>query len=308
MTVNREMKKRVRAFAKAFGTNYTTAFRAVQKADADLGVPEQSDRVYVPDSDLPVFARFPAVSPAECWDTMLLGVGETRSIIWDVANCPHLLMVGAPGTGKSEVLRSLMLQAVEHDHSWQVTVFDPKGEQFAGMDVEPSVERVTDAAAFLARLVEIEMMMLIRYRQMQAEQVTHWTDLAAAQQTGEAGEGAVPSLRAMLVAVDELAALEQMAAGADSDVVERARRALEQIGRLGRAAGIHLVLAAQVVDGSWLSPAALENVDARLLLGPMDRSVQQWLGASADVDAGIAGRGVFRDHHGLWSLQVYLAE
>ncbi len=158
---------------------------------------------------------------------------------------PHGLCVGATGSGKSELLRTLVLSlALSHppDDVAMILVDYKGGAAFAPFSRLPHVAGVIDNLADDAQLIE-------RARSSIAGEVVRRQQLLKA-------AGAMPSIghyrRArterpdlppmphLLVIIDEFGEL----LNADPDFVEL----LIQIGRIGRSIGVHLLLSSQRIE------------------------------------------------------------
>ncbi|MCL8025520.1 type VII secretion protein EccCb [Nocardioides bruguierae] len=159
---------------------------------------------------------------------------------------PHGLVVGATGSGKSELLRSLALALVagHSPRDLQLVLVDFKGgATFAGIEHLPHVAaHVTNLAGELA-LVD-------RMADALAGELTHRQEVlrASGHDSREAYEQArarqddptTEPLPSLLVVVDEFSEL----LGARPEMVET----FGAIGRLGRSLGVHLLLASQRLE------------------------------------------------------------
>ncbi len=158
---------------------------------------------------------------------------------------PHGLVVGATGSGKSELLRTLVLAlATTHPpEALSLVLVDFKGgATFAGMARLPHVAGViTNLADDLALVDRMRDALHGELRRRQ-ELLKHAGNLASADDYNlrrAAGEP-LPPLPSLLVVVDEFAELLT----SQPDFIEL----FVTIGRLGRSLGIHLLLASQRLD------------------------------------------------------------
>ncbi len=209
-------------------------------------------------------AHAPAVEPVPeraDWDggvgenpmSIRLGVStDAQEVSWDLSAAPHALFTGATGSGKTSTILCAIAQA--HAHGFEVWALDPKQSEFGFLN-----GRVEKVARGLDQcweaLIDAEAAMRERQAQMDEHGVRHWRD--------------VPDMRPMLIVVDE--AFDLLAAGlrdkARKAQQDAAADALQSIAGLGRAPGVHLIVAAQRPDAKVLAGAMRNNLRCRLLLG-----------------------------------------
>ncbi|WP_326549890.1 type VII secretion protein EccCa [Micromonospora sp. NBC_01813] len=158
---------------------------------------------------------------------------------------PHGLVVGATGSGKSELLRTLVLGlALTHPpEALNVVLVDFKGgATFASLDRLPHTAAVITNLAqelpLVDRMADSLTGELIRRQNLlrQAGNLASRQDYLRARATNDA----LPPLPALLVICDEFTELLT----AKPDFID----VFLQIGRVGRSLGVHLVLASQRVD------------------------------------------------------------
>ena len=199
-----------------------------------------------------------------------LGKGIAGDIIIpDLDRMPHLLIAGATRSGKSVCINSILLSMVYHSapKDLRLILIDPKVVELKLYNVLPHLllPVVTDpkraAGALKWAVVEMEQ----RYRKMAD---VNARDLARYNMIVENEEDKLPKI---VVVIDELADLMMVSA---KEVEESVCR----IAQLGRAAGIHLIVATQrpstdVITGlikanmpSRIAFAVSSSVDSRVIL------------------------------------------
>ncbi|MEU4420023.1 type VII secretion protein EccCa [Actinoplanes sp. NPDC024001] len=162
---------------------------------------------------------------------------------------PHGLLIGATGSGKSELLRTLVL-ALAATHSSETLNFvliDFKGgATFASMDRLPHtaalITNLEDALPLVDRMADAIDGELIR-RQELLRRAGNFAGLRDYEQARESG-AALPPLPSLLVVCDEF-----------SELLQKKPEFIElflQIGRLGRSLGVHLLLASQRLEDGRL--------------------------------------------------------
>ncbi|MFE2088082.1 type VII secretion protein EccCa [Streptomyces sp. NPDC059460] len=158
---------------------------------------------------------------------------------------PHGMLIGATGSGKSELLRTLVL-GLALTHSSErlnfVLVDFKGGATFLGLDTLPHVSAVitnlSDEAALVDRMQDALHGELMR-RQELLRQAGNYASALDYEQARAGGAPLAP-LPSLVVVVDEFSEL----LSAHRDFMDL----FVMIGRLGRSLGVHLLLASQRLD------------------------------------------------------------
>jgi S-DNA-T family DNA segregation ATPase FtsK/SpoIIIE len=158
---------------------------------------------------------------------------------------PHGLLIGATGSGKSELLRTLVL-ALATTHSSETLNFvliDFKGgATFSSLDKLPHtaavITNLADELPLVDRMVDAIDGELIR-RQELLRKAGNYASLRDYEKA-RLGGAALPPLPSLLVVCDEFSEL----LSAKPDFIDL----FVQIGRLGRSLGVHLLLASQRLE------------------------------------------------------------
>ena len=201
--------------------------------------------------------------------TLGLGLGTGGEVAAaDLAKMPHLLIAGSTGTGKSVCINSVIASIIMQNSPWEVRMLliDPKRVELTPYNgiphlIEPVIVEVEKAVLMLKGMIQE---MLRRYKIFEEAGVRNI----------EGYNEKLPldqKMPLLVVAVDELADL-MMSASSDIE------RSITRLAQLGRATGIHLVVATQrpsvdVVTGlikanfpSRISFAVASQVDSRTIL------------------------------------------
>jgi S-DNA-T family DNA segregation ATPase FtsK/SpoIIIE len=187
-------------------------------------------------------------------------------VFTDLAKMPHLLVAGATGSGKSVCMNAIItgLLLMRTPYQVRMIMIDPKRVEltpYSGIPhlYTPVVVEPTRAVPILKALISV---MMGRFRMLEQAGVKN---IAAFNQK------AVNKMSYIVAIVDELADLMLTAAG-DTE------RLLVRLAQMGRATGIHLVIATQrpsvdVVTGlikanfpSRISFAVSSQVDSRTVI------------------------------------------
>ncbi|MBI4198719.1 MAG: hypothetical protein HY533_06385, partial [Chloroflexi bacterium] len=165
-----------------------------------------------------------------------LGQGSGgEAIVTNLRKLPHLLIAGATGSGKSVCLNTIIISLVTQvpPEKLRLLLVDPKRVELTSFNGLPHLIKpvVVDAEDAVASLKGMLKEMFRRYRLMEAMGVRNIDAYQAHPQPPE-------PLPYLVIAVDELADLM----ASDRYNVERT---LTRLAQLGRATGIHLVVATQ---------------------------------------------------------------
>jgi len=177
-----------------------------------------------------------------------------RPVLADLARLPHLLVAGATGSGKSVALNSLVAALLGRwpPEDLRVLVVDPKRVEFGWLEgVAHLLAPVAVEAAGAVEVVgKLETEMARRYDLLAQAGVR---DLASY----NAAKSPQMQMPRLVLVVDELADLMSLAP-------EEVERSICRLAQLGRAAGIHLVVATQRPSVDVLTGRVKANLPARL--------------------------------------------
>lgn len=161
------------------------------------------------------------------------GIGRPAYSYHDLTRVPHLLVAGRTGAGKSVLLRNYLSAAKLAPESYKVVHITTAADMGFSEDID-SVRNIPleDAETELERVVK----KTLPYREkvLLDAGATDWRELAR-MSDGE------DKPRRLLVLVDGL----ERAKGTDSFSHNRVLKYLEEILRIGRSLGVHLVLTTQ---------------------------------------------------------------
>ncbi len=178
-------------------------------------------------------------------------------VVGDISKLTHLLIAGTTGSGKSVCMNSLILSLLYKSSPEEVRLImvDPKMIELGVYNGIPHllIPVVTDPKKAAGALQWAVMEMLRRYR-MIADSGTR--DLDSYNRYAERTEG-VQTMPRLVILVDELADLMLVAA---KDVEESICR----IAQMGRAAGIHMVIATQRPSADVITGLMKANIPSRI--------------------------------------------
>ncbi|HEX9644849.1 MAG TPA: FtsK/SpoIIIE domain-containing protein [Acidimicrobiia bacterium] len=216
-----------------------------------------------------------------------IGVSSAGVLVVDlVADGPHGLLAGTTGSGKSELLRSLVagLAATFSPDEVTFVLVDYKGGSAfdAAAGLPHTVGLVTDLDKHLAQRALTCLEAELQHRE---RRLREWgaTDLAAFR-----ASDATEPLPRLVVVIDEFAALARELPEFVASLVDVAQR--------GRSLGVHLLLATQRPQGI-VNETIRANTNLRIALRVQDAADSTDVIGRADAAAiarGRAGRGLVR--------------
>ena len=186
---------------------------------------------------------------------MILGKDITgKVIINDLVEIPHLLIAGATGTGKSVGMNSILagLLLTKTPDEVRFIMVDPKmGIELAPYDGIPHLLNpvIKDMELVVNAFQWVIEEMRKRYRMLQQEHVKKITDY-----NKKLGYPAMPYI---VIVVDEVAEL-MLASGANVE------DKIKSIAQMGRAAGVHLILATQKPTVNVITGIIKSNIQGRM--------------------------------------------
>ena len=184
-----------------------------------------------------------------------LGEGFTGPVTVDLARVPHILLGGATGSGKSVLLKLLLMQA--NKKGANVCIADFKG----GVDFPPvwhkECRMCFEEQSTLELITELTEELERRKQLLKASGLPNIDHYNVA--TGE-------NLQRYIFACDELAEMLDKTGltKEQKEIVVKIEGLLGTIARQGRAFGIHLILATQRPDSSILNGQIKNNINCRI--------------------------------------------
>lgn len=176
----------------------------------------------------------------------MVGLTSTECIVEDLAKAPHLLVAGTTGSGKSNFLHTLIACLCSNKNT-SLFLLDCKRVEFSIYEKVANVYKDIDGAYYVTAYLLQEMDK--RYKLMESYGVNNIKDLRKYE----------PDANYLVFVVDELADLIS-----DKEAKKRIIPRLLRIAQLGRAAGIHLILATQRPDHTVINGTLKGNIPTRI--------------------------------------------
>ncbi len=180
-------------------------------------------------------------------------------VIGDISKMPHVLIAGTTGSGKSVCTNSILVSLLYKSGPDEVKliVVDPKMVEFGIYNGIPHllIPVVTDAKKAAGALQWAVTEMMRRYRSLSEAGVR---DIESYNKLADTEEGLEP-IPKLVVVIDELADL-MLVAGKEVE------EAICRIAQMGRAAGVHLVIATQRPSSDVITGLMKANIPSRIAL------------------------------------------
>lgn len=262
-------------------------------------------------SDDPLQKRvdLPALKPRpDKWGWIPLGMGihladepypgySPFTVGWKLGEAPHMLMAGGTGSGKTSAMRVIAAEAISR--GFDVCIIDAvkSGADFSGIyEYDLFCERAAftlDAAYLSIKKIDAEVKK--RMKDNRKYKVGNWYERPIEHRP-----------KPLLVMIDEAFSMLKKGKGKDDETKERNDKKDEMLNLVGniareaRAAGIHLLLAAQRPDASVIEGEIKQNLGATLLLGKANHTVREMMftdpSSAPDLVASnvVRGRGIYQ--------------
>jgi len=184
-------------------------------------------------------------------------IGGNR-IIGNIAKLPHMLIAGTTGSGKSVCMNSLIISLLFKSRPDEVRLImvDPKMVELGVYNGIPHllIPVVTDPKKAAGALQWAVTEMMRRYRMMADAGVR---DLESYNKLAAHSEDERVSMEQVVVVIDELADLMLVAA-------KEVEESICRIAQMGRAAGIHLIIATQRPSADVITGLMKANIPSRI--------------------------------------------
>lgn len=176
---------------------------------------------------------------------LMIGVDQEGNVeMFDITTAPHMLIAGATGSGKSVFLHSIIKQLLQIDKA-QIYLMDPKRVEF-GIYEDQVEEYVFDKDYMIASLSRLVDEMEERFIAMRDAKVRDIAEL--------------PEYGRIFIVIDEFG---DITAGGGI-TAESANTLVQRIAQMGRAAGVHLIIATQRTSVDVISGSVRNNFPTKV--------------------------------------------
>jgi S-DNA-T family DNA segregation ATPase FtsK/SpoIIIE len=244
------------------------------------------------------------------WDEFPLGVhANEEEAVWDSSTSNNVLIIGPTGSGKSVIQRNIIFHCIQNNDQWrflgvdltQIELTPYKKYAPAVMEVATNFEDAVEVFRFAREE------MMNRYKEMEEFRINNFRDMS----------NPPKSLMVMVSNMEMFLVQARLddEARVENELKSEALYLINEIAKLGRAAGVHLVLAAQRFDRSVLNNELVENCTTRIAAGRLSEDQSKALlgnDKATILNAAIRGRGYLQtygkgaDFQGYFAPQDYL--
>ncbi|GLR63731.1 DNA phosphorothioation-dependent restriction protein DptH [Marinospirillum insulare] len=184
--------------------------------------------------------------------------GDVISLNFSSSNCPHLLIGGTTGSGKSEALNTILYGMVKHykPSELKLMLIDPKGTELNNFERFPHLLGEIgwddeDAIKLLSHAVEEMQTRYSLFKELRVRSLSEYNAKVSPEQC-------IPW---WVLVLDEYADLTS-----DRDKKKDIEAGLKRLAQKARAAGIHLIIATQKPSADVISTNLRSNLPAQLAL------------------------------------------
>ncbi len=201
----------------------------------------------------------PAFAQAKSLSSFAVGkdIGG-NCIVGNIAKLPHMLIAGTTGSGKSVCMNSIIISLLYKagPEDVKLIMVDPKMVELGIYNGIPHllIPVVTDPKKAAGSLQWAVTEMMRRYRAMSDAGVR---DLESYNSLADGMEDGIKKLPQVVVIIDELADLMLVAA-------KEVEESICRIAQMGRAAGIHLIIATQRPSADVITGLMKANIPSRI--------------------------------------------
>jgi S-DNA-T family DNA segregation ATPase FtsK/SpoIIIE len=180
-----------------------------------------------------------------------------QDVVGDIAKLPHVLIAGTTGSGKSVCTNSLIISLLYKSSPEDVRfiMVDPKMVELAPYNGIPHllIPVVTDPKKAAGALQWAVFEMMKRYKtfsEVGVKKLEEYNAIAAQRED-------LPHMASVVVVIDELADLMLVAA-------KEVEESICRVAQMGRAAGMHLVIATQRPSSDVITGLMKANIPSRI--------------------------------------------
>lgn len=186
--------------------------------------------------------------------SFIVGESIEHVITQRIDSLPHLLIAGSTGGGKSNFFRQVVLSLLKNSKHIQFYLLDLKrGIEVVEFSDLPNVRIARNEKEAVTLLEKIVQEMRNRFKYLEENRK----------------KKIVPendNMDLIVVAVDEASVLfgKERAGSENKEYIDKARDYIDELAKLARAAGIHLILATQKPVKESIDTKVLENLQGRM--------------------------------------------
>ena len=201
-------------------------------------------------------------APEAYWAKIPLGIDpKGKKVYWDATYDAHMGIIGGSGTGKTNLMETILTHCVKNGDKIRVVGIDMyKNEMQDSERYSPVVLGVATTAGNALKTLEFAReYMMKNYEEMEKAGVNHHLDLE-------------DSPKLLLVMIDEFSTVLRKYGDADDAIKDEIKARLVELVRLGRAAGVQVVLSSQQMDTDIIPEEIWNTISSHVSMGGYERS------------------------------------
>lgn len=264
-TVNRKLKQTILLIdPKGFGVQDFTTRKDQLEGLFKLGDIENVERPKTDQSkieitfsrmQLPEFISHKKMLPKDLKnDHFVIGQSKFGVLTQDIADLPHMMIAGMTGSGKSVFFKQVLLSLLKSTPKLKMYLIDLKqGLEMTDFRDAPNVEIVKDIKSAVKVLSDVKVEM--------EKRLSYLGDVDRKTIIPEKD-----NMPRIIVGIDECSVLymKKNKGSHEYDLHIRATEITDDIAKLSRAAGIHLILATQKVTKETINTSIQDNIAGKV--------------------------------------------
>ena len=242
--------------------------------------------------------------------TFMVGMTRSRPLLISLREVPHILAAGYTNSGKSGFVRQILTTLTLNNPCVEFTLIDLKsGLELGIFDGIPNVKLYITPSEAIQALNYVESQLEKRMSLLRANRSNDFDAFYRLPEDKRVYTTDWPKGKPLvrhIVAIDEAAELFMAGATLQAKDAQVARRLTAKIAALGRAVGIHLIIATQRPDRNAVDPLIKSNLQGRLCFQMADNASSMTILDSvraADLPP-TKGRAIWRSGFDLIEVQV----
>ncbi|MCM0604492.1 MAG: DUF87 domain-containing protein [Xanthomonadaceae bacterium] len=286
------------------------------ESNMEISIEAMSDRVHdgcleIVYSNIPLTKSIKLLSEIDSIPAgkILIGKSRAKTIYADFKDYPHFLVAGSTGSGKSTFLRNLIFTLIYKEKDIKFKIIDLKGGlEFQNLfhDID-NVRVISSMSIACAALMHLSEDINYRIEYLKNEKLTDISEYFKKFSLEERKTKDLKLAYREVIVIDEAAELYLSSQNPKEESIKTSKAMLNRIARLGRAVGIHIVLATQRPDVSALDPQVKANLSGVVCFRAGNvASSMVIIGnkRASEISAEIPGRAVWKTDNDLLEVQT----
>ncbi len=254
--------------------------------------------------EIPLYVERP-VSEKSPWNIVPVGIGTNKKkISIDFDKNPHILITGNAGSGKSNLQKLLLLHCLDNSNDWDFIGFSCEKQDLEPYkNKNPNILGYTSLEQAVPALRIIHEEMMNRYALMKEYNINSFKELP-------------DHLKSLMVVIDDANILFTVS-GINNDEDKKkdmlrheALTLVEDMARIGRTSGIHIVISTQRFDAHVFDEELRVNLSCRITMSHLSSSASMVVfgdTSGAEIEHKAIGRSYMMQNNENQHFQSYLA-